>query len=56
MNVLLLSTGQDFAGINFRIKQAFDRFTSWNVRSLHGAQTYLDYPYDELWSRRVKYL
>lgn len=51
--VLLLSGGQDLAGVNYRIKVAFDKFSKkYSCRQAVSSETYIEYPKDILWMGR----
>lgn len=48
--VLIVSHDIDLAGVNYRIKAAFDKFsTKYEVRQVVGAESYIKYPYDIKW-------
>lgn len=49
-NVLIISHDIDLAGVNYRLKAAFDKFsTKYKLRQVVGAESYIKYPYDILW-------
>jgi hypothetical protein len=49
-NVLIISDGDDMAGVNHSIKVAFDRFsTKYRLRQVRGTNNYIDYPVDIPW-------
>lgn len=49
-NVLILSHDADLAGVNYRIKVAFDKYsTRYRVRQVVGKLNYIEYPYDIMW-------
>lgn len=48
--VLIISHDADLAGVNYRIKKAFDKFSErYEVRQVVGALNYIKYPYDIMW-------
>lgn len=53
MNVFILNEGADTGGQGIRIKDAFDRYTDWNVRTMHTMRTYLQYPFDLEWDEAM---
>lgn len=49
-NILIISHDIDLAGVNYRIKAAFDKFsTKYKIRQVVGAESYIKYPYDIMW-------
>lgn len=49
-NVLIVSDGDDMAGVNHSIKVAFDRFsTKYRLRQVRGTDNYIHYPVDIPW-------
>lgn len=49
-NILIISHDIDLAGVNYGIKQAFDRYSDrYAVRQVVGAESYIKYPYDLMW-------
>lgn len=49
-NVLIVSDGDDMAGVNHGIKAAFDRHSDrYRVRQVRGTNNYIDYPVDIPW-------
>ena len=48
--VLIISHDIDLAGVNYRIKAAFDKFSDkYEVRQVVGEESYIKYPYDIKW-------
>lgn len=49
-NVLIISDGDDMAGVNFAIKKAFDKFSDrYILRQVRGTDNYIKYPHDITW-------
>lgn len=49
-NVLIVSDGDDMAGVNHAIKVAFDRHSDkYRLRQVRGTNNYIDYPVDIPW-------
>jgi glycosyltransferase involved in cell wall biosynthesis len=49
-NVLIISDGDDMAGVNFQIKLAFDKHsTKYRLRQVRGTDNYIHYPADLAW-------
>lgn len=49
-NVLIVSDGDDMAGVNHGIKVAFDKHSDrYRVRQVRGTNNYIDYPVDIEW-------
>lgn len=49
-NVLIISDGDDMAGVNYGLKAAFDRHsTRYKLRQVRGTNNYIDYPRDIDW-------
>lgn len=49
-NVLIVSDGDDMAGVNHAIKVAFDKHSDkYRLRQVRGTNNYIDYPVDITW-------
>ena len=52
-NVLIISDGDDMAGVNYGIKRAFDKHSEkYQLRQVRGTNNYIDYPVDIIWPGR----
>jgi glycosyltransferase involved in cell wall biosynthesis len=51
--VLLVSDGDDMAGVNYSLMEAINRFsTKYRARQVRGTNNYIDYPVDITWMGR----
>lgn len=49
-NVLIVSDGDDMAGVNYGLKAAFDRHSDrYKLRQVRGTDNYIGYPVDIVW-------
>lgn len=54
ITALAATVGQDTAGISARFAEASKDFEGLTIRAAHRQQTYLDYPYDILWTPQAE--
>lgn len=52
-NVLIITDGDDMAGVGYGLKKAFDTYsTKYQLRQVRGTNNYIDYPVDITWPGR----